>query len=250
MSQWSASIHLTKTASGFEGTTKIPWGQKIKYKFVVDGQWVTHEDQPTETDPGGFVNNVFTAPPKPAELEPAPATEDPVALETPVKEAEVPVTNGHATNGHTVATEVTEDKPAEPAAQEEAAASGPEDKEGENNTSAAPNVEPKHPAGYPRLLSDLADTIAARDGTSSALDYVASGLGAVVHSVVGVDPINAQKVKEIFAYLVYFVSISIYSTRPLLLTCLCFSYLDCDSDAETRRRIRSPRQSGVRAKYR
>ncbi|KAF8901632.1 immunoglobulin E-set, partial [Gymnopilus junonius] len=62
---WSASTPLTRTQSGFEGTTKIPWGQKIKYKFVVDGRWVTHEDQPTETDPGGFVNNVFTAPTKP-----------------------------------------------------------------------------------------------------------------------------------------------------------------------------------------
>ncbi|KAJ3488623.1 hypothetical protein NLJ89_g11596 [Agrocybe chaxingu] len=67
--QWSSSIHLTKTPTGFEGTTRIPWNEKIKFKFIVDGQWIVHEDQPTETDPGGFVNNVYTAPPKP---EPAP----------------------------------------------------------------------------------------------------------------------------------------------------------------------------------
>ncbi|KAF8974678.1 hypothetical protein BDZ97DRAFT_42261 [Flammula alnicola] len=45
-------------------------------------------------------------------------------------------------------------------------------------TDSEHTVSPVPPAGYPQLLSDIADTIAARDGTSSALDYVASGLGA------------------------------------------------------------------------
>ena len=37
----------------------------MEYKFLVDGKWET-SDAPTETDPSGkYVNNVYTAPPKP-----------------------------------------------------------------------------------------------------------------------------------------------------------------------------------------
>ena len=49
-------------------------------------------------------------------------------------------------------------------------------------------------SGFPQILSDLASTIVARHGTSSALGYVASGLGAAMHSAVGIDPINIPKV--------------------------------------------------------
>ncbi len=45
-----------------------------------------------------------------------------------------------------------------------------------------------------RFISDLADTIAARDGTSSTLGYFASGLGKTIHTVVGVDPVNSSQV--------------------------------------------------------
>ncbi|KAG5653091.1 hypothetical protein H0H81_002390 [Sphagnurus paluster] len=44
-----------------------------------------------------------------------------------------------------------------------------------------------------RLVVDLADTVVARDGTTSALEYVASGIGAAIHGVVGVDPVNGEK---------------------------------------------------------
>ncbi|TFK43257.1 hypothetical protein BDQ12DRAFT_709079 [Crucibulum laeve] len=64
--QWSKSIHLVKTPKGFKGAVRVPWNEKIKYKFIVDGQWSLHEGYPTETDPGGYVNNVYTAPSKPA----------------------------------------------------------------------------------------------------------------------------------------------------------------------------------------
>jgi hypothetical protein len=65
--QWSNSIHLVQDKSGFEGTVRIPWGAKVEYKFLVDGQWKTSDAAPIETDPSGqFVNNVYTAPPKPS----------------------------------------------------------------------------------------------------------------------------------------------------------------------------------------
>ncbi|KAF8803785.1 hypothetical protein BYT27DRAFT_7031534, partial [Phlegmacium glaucopus] len=140
-----SSIRLVKNQTGFEGVTHIPWEQKIKFKFIVDGEWLVHEDQPTEVDPGGFVNNVYTAPAKPANSSTLETTPVPVEADKPTAiEA-----NNHKTNGDTVT------------------------------------------SGF---LADLANTIAARDGTSSALTYVASGLGAAMHSAVGIDPINIPKI--------------------------------------------------------
>lgn len=64
--QWSNSVHLVKDESGFAAKVRIPWGAKVEYKFLVDGQWKT-SDAPVETDPSGrYTNNVFIAPPKPA----------------------------------------------------------------------------------------------------------------------------------------------------------------------------------------
>lgn len=99
-------MHLVKVSSGFEGIIKIPWEQKIKYKFIVDGVWLLHEDQPTEVDPGGFVNNVYTAPAKPLTLQ---------ALETSSLPAEAKMltaatANGNGTNGDRVVAKVV-DKP-------------------------------------------------------------------------------------------------------------------------------------------
>lgn len=151
--EWASSIRLVKTPTGFEGMIQIPWEQKIKYKFIVDGEWLVHEDQPTEVDPGGYVNNVYTAPAKSIALP---------ALET---------TNNHSTNGDSVVTAL------------DGKIAGAGLKTSDTQTS-----------GFPQLLSDLANTIAARDGTSSALAYVTSGFGAAMHSAVGVDPINMPKI--------------------------------------------------------
>jgi hypothetical protein len=46
---------------------------------------------------------------------------------------------------------------------------------------------------FPQLVSDFATTIAATDGTSSAFSYVASGVGAAIHGVIGLDPINPDQ---------------------------------------------------------
>ncbi|KAJ3029047.1 UNVERIFIED_CONTAM: hypothetical protein HDU68_000260 [Siphonaria sp. JEL0065] len=34
-------------------------GEKIMYKFIVDGEWKTASEEPTEFDPSGNVNNVY-----------------------------------------------------------------------------------------------------------------------------------------------------------------------------------------------
>jgi hypothetical protein len=138
--QWSSSIQMKKDANGFKGTTKIPWGEKIAYKFIVDGQWVVNDREPTETDNLGNVNNVYTAPKKPSnEFQP----------------------NGNGTVVHGL----------------ESAAHG----------KPTTQADAFH---LPQLVSELATTMAATDGTTSAFGYVASGVGAAMRSVIGVDPIN------------------------------------------------------------
>ncbi|KLO07489.1 hypothetical protein SCHPADRAFT_894616 [Schizopora paradoxa] len=62
---WSSSLHLARTDSGFEGKVSVPWGSKVVYKFRLDGDWIVLEDQPTEIDPIGNVNNMTYAPEKP-----------------------------------------------------------------------------------------------------------------------------------------------------------------------------------------
>ncbi|KAF5333716.1 hypothetical protein D9611_002252 [Ephemerocybe angulata] len=73
--QWSRSVKLTKTDTGFVGSVQVPWAEKVKYKFIVDGRWYTQAGQPTETDPGGYVNNIYFTPPKPLILAAPPAEE-------------------------------------------------------------------------------------------------------------------------------------------------------------------------------
>ncbi|KAH6915182.1 hypothetical protein BKA70DRAFT_1557495 [Coprinopsis sp. MPI-PUGE-AT-0042] len=63
---WSKSKLLNKTARGFVGNVQVPWDSKVKYKFFVDGKWLLLRGQPTEMDPGGYINNIIFTPPKPA----------------------------------------------------------------------------------------------------------------------------------------------------------------------------------------
>jgi hypothetical protein len=67
--QWSSSLRLSRKPDGFEAPVFIPWKDKIAYKFIVDGRWMTNDNEPTEID-HGFVNNVYTAPSKPPMPEP------------------------------------------------------------------------------------------------------------------------------------------------------------------------------------
>ncbi|KAI0278555.1 hypothetical protein BGY98DRAFT_879514, partial [Russula aff. rugulosa BPL654] len=61
---WSSSLRASRKPDGFEAPIFIPWKDKIAYKFIVDGRWMTNDTEPTEID-HGFVNNVYTAPSKP-----------------------------------------------------------------------------------------------------------------------------------------------------------------------------------------
>ncbi|KAH9068284.1 hypothetical protein EDB83DRAFT_644813 [Lactarius deliciosus] len=100
--QWKTSLHLTRKPDGFEAPPiYVPWRNKFAYKFVVDGRWVTNDAEPTEVAPGGFVNNVYTAPPKPVLPEPEPSTAPPsyhseseVEHEPAEKVADKPTANG------------------------------------------------------------------------------------------------------------------------------------------------------------
>ncbi|KAG1820546.1 carbohydrate-binding module family 48 protein, partial [Suillus subaureus] len=62
---WSCTMHLPKGTSGFVGNVRVPWNEKVPYKFIVDGKWVTRNDRPTELDGAGNLNNVLIAPSKP-----------------------------------------------------------------------------------------------------------------------------------------------------------------------------------------
>jgi hypothetical protein len=66
---------LVKGDAGFSGTVKAPWGQKVAYKFIVDGRWRCREDRPQEEDGRGNINNVIRMPEKPQ----LPALHDPPA---------------------------------------------------------------------------------------------------------------------------------------------------------------------------
>lgn len=73
--QWTGSHPLSRSVSGFEGTVQVPWGRKLSYKYIVDGRWTTTDDQPTELDSIGNLNNVYNVPARPPtpKVIPAPA---------------------------------------------------------------------------------------------------------------------------------------------------------------------------------
>ncbi|GAA5900907.1 uncharacterized protein JCM6883_004695 [Sporobolomyces salmoneus] len=61
---WKTSLPpLNRQPDGtFSGQIGVAYGQKIVYKYVVDGQWMHNVDEQTETDSSGNVNNVFNVP--------------------------------------------------------------------------------------------------------------------------------------------------------------------------------------------
>eukprot|EP00914_Ancora_sagittata_P029933 GHVO01059441.1.p1 GENE.GHVO01059441.1~~GHVO01059441.1.p1 ORF type:complete len:461 (+),score=42.92 GHVO01059441.1:26-1384(+) len=145
--QWSRSLHLAKGEDGHRGKTEVKWGEKVLYKYIVDGNWAVDTQKPTEIDPAGNVNNVFTTSAKPAgAFHP----------------------NGNGT--------INESKP--------------------TSESTVGKLEIQQGTSgriFPQLVSDFATTIAATDGTSSAFNYVVSGVGAAIQGVIGLDPINPDQ---------------------------------------------------------
>ncbi|KAJ3014082.1 UNVERIFIED_CONTAM: hypothetical protein HDU68_000444 [Siphonaria sp. JEL0065] len=65
---WSQSIQLTKSEDGSAFTASVTLaatvqpGDKIQFKFVVDGEWKTSSAFPIQNDGNGNDNNVFTVP--------------------------------------------------------------------------------------------------------------------------------------------------------------------------------------------
>ncbi|PMD44274.1 carbohydrate-binding module family 48 protein [Hyaloscypha variabilis F] len=58
---WSKSEKLVQTGNVFEKNVTLPSAaEKIYYKFVVDGSWVTDPTAPQENDASGNLNNVLT----------------------------------------------------------------------------------------------------------------------------------------------------------------------------------------------
>ena len=98
--QWSSSLRLSRKPDGFEAPVFVPWKDKIAYKFIVDGRWMTNDTEPTEID-HGFVNNVYTAPPKPQQAVVPPSYHnepevEPEHVEKVPGHADKPVENGSA----------------------------------------------------------------------------------------------------------------------------------------------------------
>ncbi|KZO92182.1 carbohydrate-binding module family 48 protein [Calocera viscosa TUFC12733] len=72
---WSSSQPLTKSDTGFAASIPLPYGERVQYKYVVDGYWCTRADEPSETDASGNVNNIFLTPPAPVVEDAVPATQ-------------------------------------------------------------------------------------------------------------------------------------------------------------------------------
>ncbi|KAK8241328.1 hypothetical protein IWZ00DRAFT_65783 [Phyllosticta capitalensis] len=66
---WAKSVKLDKQPDGaFEKTVHLPANdEKVQYKFVVDGNWVTNQSAPQEDDGHGIYNNVLY----PSDLKPS-----------------------------------------------------------------------------------------------------------------------------------------------------------------------------------
>ncbi|KAF7331875.1 p-loop containing nucleoside triphosphate hydrolase protein [Mycena kentingensis (nom. inval.)] len=141
---WASSVKLEKTENGFEGSTLVPYGEKILFKYVVDGAWLCDTSASTETDESGNQNNVYHAPPKPDQQ--ANGTHEPEAKAEAKINDPAPALTG---------TNVT----------------------GSSST-------------FSKLAADIVDTVVAREGTASVLEYVASGVGAALGTTIVVDPIN------------------------------------------------------------
>jgi hypothetical protein len=125
--QWSSSLHLVRKPDGFEAPVLIPWKDKIAYKFIVDGRWMTNDTEPTEMD-GSFINNVYTAPPKPALPKPGQLTAppsyhseseaEPEHTDKVPEHSDEPATNGSAIDIHHEVPEHIVDDPASTVAEE------------------------------------------------------------------------------------------------------------------------------------
>ena len=80
--QWSRSVRLSEGENGFSATVRVPWGEKVLYRFFVDDKWAIIDDVPIEVDQEGYVNNIYYTPAKPQDVD-APRYESP-AVQQPM----------------------------------------------------------------------------------------------------------------------------------------------------------------------
>lgn len=234
--QWSSSVTLKQSESGFEGAVRVPWGEKILYKFVVDGKWQAAPGRSTETDGCGNVNNVYYSPEAPAPVavpaDPSPLQAVKAKIEEVVSPATIMSTNTDeptstvTTNGvvpaepspiqavkakveevvqnitpTTLSTSTAEpastvtDKSAVPADSGPSTIEVVKAKVEEIVQNIAPTTTTTSTDETTPTVTakDLVDTVIAKDGTTSAASYIASGVGMVIGSLVGVDPINGAQ---------------------------------------------------------
>ncbi|SCV72197.1 BQ2448_4891 [Microbotryum intermedium] len=173
---WKSTLPLAKGADAkHSAAVQIPYGEKITFKYVVDGNWQFNPNEPHETDASGNVNNVFTAPAAPAVVEtPAPAAAQAEAVVIPLNEVsqQQPVLPVPASVTETTSTVDSVAQPTPVAAAVE--------------TLAAPaaSEESKKTEEQPEVLS------AATAGVA-AIALGAAGLaGAAIHKVTGSDPVG------------------------------------------------------------
>lgn len=91
--KWTCSIRMDKSPSGFVATVRVPWEEKVLYKFIVDGSWAFDDKVPTEVDQARNTNNVYHAPTKPEEPK-TPRYEPPAAQEPKIAPVPAPVPAG------------------------------------------------------------------------------------------------------------------------------------------------------------
>jgi hypothetical protein len=113
--KWSSTWKLTKTAAGFVGTTKVPWNQKILYKYIVDGTWALAHGRPVEVEKRtGFVNHVYIAPPKPQVVLPSSKPPFIANAEDADRNCDLPTTTSPTSGAVAVASPVTDESDNEP----------------------------------------------------------------------------------------------------------------------------------------
>jgi len=88
--KWSRSVRLSRGPTGFTATVQVPWGTKVLYKYIVDGEWTTIDQAPTEADWRGNINNIYYAPTKPKEVV-TPRNDPPAAREPKIAPVPAPV---------------------------------------------------------------------------------------------------------------------------------------------------------------
>jgi len=90
--QWGRTVHMDLVPSGFVATVPVHWGEKVLFKFFVDGVWMFISNLPTEEDQGGNINNVYHAPTKPKEIDTPLNEPNSVPVITPARAREQPGT--------------------------------------------------------------------------------------------------------------------------------------------------------------